>query len=83
MKGHFSIFQHLINIKKNYTAHPDDMVHIPAVFRGNTAMSLRVTARKRKRDRQTHRQRFNITRPWPFNFWEYGNDGVLGHFLYT
>ena len=29
--------QHTINIK-NYTAHPHDMVHIPAKFRENTSM---------------------------------------------
>ena len=35
----FSIFkkfkQHFINIK-NYTAHPPDIVHVPAKFRENT-----------------------------------------------
>ena len=29
--------QHSINIK-NYTAHPHDLVHVPAKFRENTAM---------------------------------------------
>ena len=29
--------QHSINIK-NYTAHPHDMVHVPAKFRENTSM---------------------------------------------
>ena len=37
--------QHPISIKK-YTAHPYDMVHIPAKFRENTAMRFRVTVRK-------------------------------------
>ena len=49
----FSIFkkfikkikQHSINIK-NYTAHPHDMVHVPAKFRENTSMRFWVTVRK-------------------------------------
>ena len=35
-----------MNIQKNYTTHPHDMVHIPAKFRENTAMRFRVTVRK-------------------------------------
>ena len=31
---------------KNYTAHPHDMVHVPAKFRENTAMRFRVRVRK-------------------------------------
>ena len=38
-------FKHPINIK-NYTAHPHDMVHIPAKYRENTAMRFRVTMQK-------------------------------------
>ena len=40
MNFFFSIlkkFKHSINIK-NYTAHPHDLVHVPAKFRENTAM---------------------------------------------
>ena len=48
--------QHPINIK-NYTAHPHDMVHVPAKYRENTAMRFRVTVRKLNvTDRQTDRQ---------------------------
>ena len=62
MKGHFSISkinlknslkkikQHPINIK-NYTAHPHDMVHVPAKFGGNTVMYSAKT--KRDTDEQT------------------------------
>ena len=32
--------------KKNYTAHPHDLVHVPAKFRENTAMRFWVTVRK-------------------------------------
>ena len=31
---------------KIHTAHPQDMVHVPAKFRENTAMRFRVTVRK-------------------------------------
>ena len=31
---------------KNYTAHPHDMVHVPAKFRENTSMRFWVTVRK-------------------------------------
>ena len=53
----FSIFkkfkQHSINIK-NYTAHPHDLVHVPAKFRENTSMRFLVTVRKLNvTDRQT------------------------------
>ena len=53
--------QHSINIK-NYTAHPHDMVHIPAKFWENPSMRFWVTVRKlnvtdaqtnRRKDRQT------------------------------
>ena len=37
--------QHSINIK-NYTAHPHDMVHVPAKFWENTSMRFRVTVWK-------------------------------------
>ena len=51
----FKIFkQNSINIK-NYTAHPHDMVHVPAKFRENTSMRFRVSA-KTKRDRRTDGQ---------------------------
>ena len=71
----FSIFkkfinkfkQHSINIK-NYTAHPHDLVHIPAKFRENIAMRFWVTVRKlnvtdRQTDRRTDGGRCNISRP--------------------
>ena len=53
----FSIFkkfkQHSINIK-NYTAHPHDLVHVPAKFRENTTMRFWVTVQKlNMTDRQT------------------------------
>ena len=52
----FSIFkkfkQHSINIK-NYTAHPHDLVHVPAKFQENQSMRLWVTVR------------CNISRPRP------------------
>ena len=38
-KIHNKFKQYPINIK-NYTAHPHDMVHVPAKFRENTAMSF-------------------------------------------
>ena len=41
-KIHKKFKQHSINIK-NYTAHPHDMVHIPAKFRENTSMRFGVT----------------------------------------
>ena len=44
-KIHKKFKQHSINIK-NYTAHPHDMVHIPAKFRENTSMRFWVTVRK-------------------------------------
>ena len=44
-KIHKKFKQHSINIK-NYTAHPHDMVHVPAKFRENTSMRFRVTVRK-------------------------------------
>ena len=61
--------QHSINIK-NYTAHPHDLVHVPAKFRENASMRFRVTVRKLnvtdgqtdgqtdgRTDRRTDRQR--------------------------
>ena len=48
--------QHSINIK-NYTAHPHDMVHVPAKFRENTSMRFRVSA-KTKHDERTDRRTF-------------------------
>ena len=48
-------FKHSINTK-NYTAHPHDLVHVPAKFRENTAMRFWVTVRKlnvTETDRQT------------------------------
>ena len=56
-KIHKKFKQHSINIK-NYTAHPHDLVHVPAKFRENTAMRFWVTVRKlnvmdRRTDRQT------------------------------
>ena len=46
--------------KKKYTAHPQDMVHVPAKIRENTAMHFRVTVRKLNvTDRQTDGGRFN------------------------
>ena len=56
-KIHTKIKQHSINIK-NYTAHPHDLVHVPATFRENTAMRFWVTVRKLnvtdgRTDRQT------------------------------
>ena len=39
------IKQHPINIK-NYTAHPHNMVHVPAKFWEYTAMCVRVTVQK-------------------------------------
>ena len=56
------IHKHPINITK-YTAHPHGMVHIPAQFRENTVMSLRVAVRKLNvTDGRGH---FNISRPGP------------------
>ena len=56
LKIHKKLKQHSINIK-NYTAHPHDMVHIPAKFRENTSMLFWVTVRKLNvTDRQTDRQ---------------------------
>ena len=56
-KIHKKFKQHSINTK-NYTAHPHDLVHVPAKFRENTAMRFWVTVRKlnvtdRRTDRQT------------------------------
>ena len=57
--------QHSINIK-NYTAHPHDMVHVPAKFRENTSMRFWVTVRKLNvTDGRTDRGRCNISRPGP------------------
>ena len=53
--------QHSINIK-NYTAHPHDMVHVPAKFRENTLMRFWVTVRKLN---VTDGGRCNISRPGP------------------
>ena len=44
-KIHKKFKQHSINIK-NYTAHPHDLVHVPAKFRENTSMYFWVTVRK-------------------------------------
>ena len=70
-KIHKKFKQHSINIK-NYTAHPQDLVHVPAKFRENTAMRFWVTVRKlnvtdRQTDGQTDRRtgRCNISRPGP------------------
>ena len=72
-KIHKKFKQHSINIK-NYTAHPHDMVHVPAKFRENTSMRFWVTVRKlnvtdRRTDGQTDGQtdggRCNISRPGP------------------
>ena len=64
----FSIFKKFIknsnnipSISKNYTAHPHDLVHVPAKFRENTAMRFWVTVRKlnvtdRQTDGRTDRQ---------------------------
>ena len=55
-KIHKKFKQHSINIK-NYTAHPHDMVHIPAKFGENTSMHFLVTVRKLNvTDRQTDGQ---------------------------
>ena len=54
-KIHKKFKQHSINIK-NYTAHPHDMVHIPAKFWENTSMRFWVTVRKLNvTDRRTDR----------------------------
>ena len=71
-KIHKKFKQHSINIK-NYTAHPHDLVHVPAKFRENTFLSY---SAKTKRDGQTdgwtdgrterqtdRRGRCNISRP--------------------
>ena len=68
-KIHKKFKQHSINIK-NYTAHPHDLVHVPAKFRENTAMRFWVTVRKLKvtdgqTDGQTDGGRCNISRPGP------------------
>ena len=68
-KFHKKFKQHSINIK-NYTAHPHDMVHVPAKFRENTSMRFWVTVQKlnvtdRRTDRQTDGGRCNISRPGP------------------
>ena len=63
----------------HYTAHPHDMVHVPAKFRENTLMSFWVTVRKLnvtdrrmdgRTDRQTDGGRCNISRPGPSAPWE-------------
>ena len=41
---HTKFKQYPINIK-NYTAHPHEMVHVPAKFRENTAMRFQVSAK--------------------------------------
>ena len=61
--------QHSINIK-NYTAHPHDIVHIPAKFRENTSMRFRVAVQNLnmtdgQTDGQTDGGRCNISRPRP------------------
>ena len=53
--------QHSINIK-NYTAHPHDLVYVPAKFRENTAMRFWVPVRKLN---VTDGGRCNISRPGP------------------
>ena len=50
-KIHKKFKQHSINIK-NYTAYPQDMVHVPAKFQENRLMRFRVGA-KTKHDGQT------------------------------
>ena len=52
---------------KNYTAHPHDLVHVPAKFRENTSMRFRVTVRKLNvTDRRTDgRGHCYISRPRP------------------
>ena len=51
------------NPPKNYTAHPHDMVHVPAKFRENTSMRFWVTVRKLNvTDRRTDGRRCNISR---------------------
>ena len=45
LKIHKTFKEHSINIK-NYTAHPHDMVHVPAKFWENISMRFRVTVRK-------------------------------------
>ena len=63
LKIHKKFKQHSINIK-NYTAHPHDLVHVPAKFRENTAMRFWVTVRKLNvTDGQTDGGRCNISRP--------------------
>ena len=65
LKIHKKFKQHSINIK-NYTAHPHDMVHVPAKFRENTSMSFWVTVRKLNvTDGRTDGGRCNISRPRP------------------
>ena len=55
-KIHKKFKQHSINTK-NYTAHPHDLVHVPAKFRENTAMRFWVTVQKLNvTDRQTDRR---------------------------
>ena len=54
-KIHKKFKQHSINIK-NYTAHPHDMVHIPAKFRENTSNAFLSYSAKTKRDRRTDGQ---------------------------
>ena len=61
-KNHTKFKQHSINIK-NYTAHPHDMVHVPAKFWENTAMLSSYSA-KTRRDRHGRVSK-NISRPGP------------------
>ena len=64
-KIHKKFKQHSINIK-NYTAHPHDLVHVPAKFWEITAMRFGVTCTVRKlnvTDGQTDGGRCNISRP--------------------
>ena len=76
-KFHKKFKKHSINIK-NYTAHPHDLVHVPAKFRENTGMRFWVTVWKlnvtdrqtdrwmdRRMDRRMDGGRCNISRPGP------------------
>ena len=75
LKIHKKIKQHSINIKNN-TAHPHDMVHVPAKF-WHTSMRFwvrKLNVMDRQTDGQTDgrtdrrtdgRGRCNISRPWP------------------
>ena len=63
-KKFIKIKQHSINIK-NYTAHPHDMVHVPAKFRENTSMRFRVTVWK-----------LNVTDTWTDGRTDGRTDGI-------